>query len=56
LEVDGVWKRQTYTLQDPKERLVSAGFKLEYAYDRSIKKFDEKTSFSYMIVSKKVDS
>jgi SAM-dependent methyltransferase len=56
LETKGAWKRQTYTVQDLRQIFRSTGFKLKDAYDRSLEKFDEKTSFSYLIVAEKVDS
>lgn len=54
LEAHGIWKRQTYTIQDLKNIFEDAGFKLENVYDRLLKKFDDKKSFSYLIIARKI--
>ena len=52
---DGLWKRQTYSLNDLKNIFNETGFKLENIYDRSLADFDEKRSFSYMVVARKTE-
>ncbi len=49
----GLWKKQTYSLKDLKNIFKETGFKLEKIYDRSLADFDEKRSFSYMVVARK---
>jgi len=56
LEASGIWKRQTYTIEDLKSMFKQTGFQLENVYDRSLKKFDDKKSFSYLIVARKTSS
>ncbi|MEW6070677.1 MAG: hypothetical protein AB1485_08675, partial [Candidatus Thermoplasmatota archaeon] len=51
----GVWKRQTYSVNEVKKIFDVTGFKFETVYDRTrtLKDFDEKRSFSYLIIAKK---
>lgn len=54
LKFGGIWKRQTYSQEDLVKIFAQTGFKLEKIYDRSLKKFDDKKSFSYLIVARKI--
>jgi len=56
LEASGIWKRQTYTIEDLKSIFRQTGFQLENVYDRSLEKFEDRKSFSYLIVARKTSA
>jgi len=52
----GLWKRQTYTIEDLRCLFHQSGFRLVKVLDRTLGKFDEKKSFAYLVIARKVGS
>jgi len=50
----GLWKRQTYTIRDLRHIFQATGFRLEKVLDRTLTRFDERKSFAYLVIARKV--
>jgi 2-polyprenyl-3-methyl-5-hydroxy-6-metoxy-1,4-benzoquinol methylase len=53
IKKSGVWRRQTYSVNEIRNIFNKTGFKLEQIYDRTLDKFEPEKSFSYLIIGRK---
>lgn len=50
----GTWKRQTYSKEDLETLLSKHGFELSEMHDRTMKEFNENTTYSFLAVATKL--
>lgn len=50
----GIWKRQVYSKGEIEDIFAQTGFEIEEIRDRNLGKFNPKTTFSYLIIAKKI--